>query len=78
MHSGNQDALLNMVIGANVNNYQRFMRKFMEHEIVYINAGAGGYHRLHKVQNNNNSRTEVPYQSIDAHDVIYFGKSLKF
>ena len=66
--------LADMVPGANVNNYQRFMRKFMEHEIVYINAGAGGYHRLHKVQNDHNSRIEVPYRSIDAHDVIYFWK----
>lgn len=38
-----------MVLSGHVHNYQRFSRTHKRDTIPYIVAGAGGYHRLHKL-----------------------------
>jgi hypothetical protein len=59
--------MADIVLAAHVHNFQRFTRRFKEHQIPYIVAGAGGYPNLHHMQERN---IEVPFDLPDRDDTV--------
>ncbi|HXX69507.1 MAG TPA: metallophosphoesterase [Polyangiaceae bacterium] len=87
VHSGSQvmhDALAqavsksgvmpDLVLAGHVHDYQRYTRTVGGKESVYIVAGAGGYHNLHRIGEVNGEKIVTPVTLTETGDTVTFEK----
>lgn len=87
VHSGSQamhDALAqaiagsgvvpDLVLAGHVHNYQRFTRSVGNKQSVYVVAGGGGYHNLHRVATVNGEKVVTPVTLTETGDDVTFEK----
>jgi hypothetical protein len=65
-----------LILAGHVHNYQRFKRTTSDRDILYIVAGAGGYHNLHRVALVNGDRVTTPVTLIEDGDEVTLEKYL--
>jgi hypothetical protein len=65
-----------LILAGHVHNYQRFTRTTRSRDILYIVAGAGGYHNLHRVALVNGDRVTTPVTLVEDGDEVTLEKYL--
>jgi len=65
-----------LVLAGHVHNYQRFTRVTNGRDILYVVAGAGGYHNLHRVARVNGDRVTTPVTLMEDGDEVTLEKYL--
>jgi hypothetical protein len=65
-----------LVLAGHVHNYQRFTRTTRDRDILYVVAGAGGYHNLHRVARVNDDRVITPVTLSEDSDEVTLEKYL--
>jgi len=63
-----------LVLAGHVHNYQRFTRSAGSRQSVYVVAGAGGYHNLHRVAKVNGDPLATPVTLEETGDPVTFEK----